>query len=207
VKLLLKFVTVQDSPLNHSTFPLAHTTPQVQSVSPAPAAMILTLTDAKKHHIKRVSLVILLLLYHNSLRDRLRLLRQSVVQANEAPWHRIFLHGDSTSFLHMTGLTHEVFRSLVDYLFDLVFIARHHRRGRLHSLPPDGYLGIFLFYLGNTTSYKHLCMFFGISPSVCSHIINKMLSKVVKRLRNHPFAQVRFPDEHKMREYVDMVQL
>jgi hypothetical protein len=56
-------------------------------------------------------------------------------------------------------------------------------------------------------SYKHLCMLFGITPSVCSRIIKKMLSKVVRKLRNHPFAQVRFPDEHKMREYADMVQL
>jgi len=56
-------------------------------------------------------------------------------------------------------------------------------------------------------SYKHLCMLFGITPSVCSRIINKMLSKVVRKLQNHPFAQVRFPDENKMREYADMVQL
>ncbi len=55
-------------------------------------------------------------------------------------------------------------------------------------------------------SYKHLCMLFGIPPSVCGRIINKMLSKVVRKLRNHPFAQVRFPDQHKMREYADMVQ-
>jgi hypothetical protein len=34
-----------------------------------------------------------------------------------------------------------------------------------------------------------------------------MLSKVVRKLWNHLFAQVRFPDEHKMREYADMVQL
>jgi hypothetical protein len=156
--------------------------------------MVLTLTDAKKRRIKRVSLVLLLLLYHNSLRDRSRLLRQSVVQANEAPWRRLFLHGDSTSFLHMTGLTREAFRSLLDYLFDLDFIARHRRPGRPLSLPPEGNLGLFLFYLGSTMNYKHLCMLFGITPSVCSHIINKILSKVVRKLRNHPFAQVRFPD-------------
>ena len=106
----------------------------------------------------------------------------------------------------MTGLTREIFRSLLD-LFDLDFIARHCHCGRPHSLPPGGYLGLFLFYLGRTMSYKHLCMLFGIAPSVCSRIINKMLRKVVRKLRNHPFAQVRFPDEHKMRGKVDMVQL
>jgi hypothetical protein len=56
-------------------------------------------------------------------------------------------------------------------------------------------------------SYKHLCMLFGITPSACSRIINTMLSKVTRKLWNQPFAQVRFPDEHKMREYADMVQL
>ncbi len=30
---------------------------------------------------------------------------------------------------------------------------------------------------------------------------------MVRKLRNHPFAQIRFPDKHKMREYADMVQL
>jgi hypothetical protein len=50
-------------------------------------------------------------------------------------------------------------------------------------------------------------MLFGITPPVCSRMINKMLSKVLRKLQNHPFAQVRFPDEHKMREYADMVQL
>ncbi len=139
----------------------------------------LTDADAKKRRIERVSLVILLLLYHNSLRDRSYLHRQSVVQENEAPWRRLFLHGDSTPFIHMTGLTREAFRSLLDYLFDLDFIAPHRHRGRAHSLPPEGYLGLFLFYLGSTMSYKHLCMFFVITPSVCSRIINNMLSKVV----------------------------
>jgi hypothetical protein len=139
-----------------SPTPPFHSTPQVQSVSPA--TMVLTLTDTKKRHIKRVSLVIYLLLYHNSLRDWSYLLRQSVLCANEAPWRRLFLRGDSTSFLHMTGLTHEAFRSLLDYLFDLDFIARHRRRVRPLSLSPDGYLGLFLFYLGSTMSYRHLCM-------------------------------------------------
>ncbi len=169
--------------------------------------MVLTLTDAKKRCIKRVSLVLLLLLYHNSLRYRSYLLRQSVVEANEAPWQRLFLHSNRSSFLHMTGLTRKAFRSLLDYLFDLDFTAHHRRRRRPLSLPPDGYLGLLLFYLGSGMNYKHLCMLFGITPSVCSRIINKMLSKVVRKLRNHLFAQIMFPDKHKMREYADMAQL
>jgi hypothetical protein len=33
-----------------------------------------------------------------------------------------------------------------------------------------------------------------------------MLKKVVRRLWSHPFAQVKFPDAAKMREFADMVQ-
>jgi hypothetical protein len=54
--------------------------------------------------------------------------------------------------------------------------------------------------------YKHLCLIFGITPSVCSRVINTMLKKVVQRLRSHPFAQVKFPNAAKMREFTDMVQ-
>ncbi len=39
-------------------------------------------------------------------------------------------------------------------------------------------------------SNRHLCMLFGITPSFCGRIINKMLSKVVSKLRNHPFASL-----------------
>ena len=121
MELLLKIVTVPKFGWNFFSDgafldPLVHTAAR-QSVSSA--AMVLALTDAKKRCIKRLSLVICLLLYHNSLRDRACLLRQAVLRANEAPWRRLFLHGDSTPFLHMTGLTRKAYRSLLDYLFDL----------------------------------------------------------------------------------------
>jgi hypothetical protein len=54
--------------------------------------------------------------------------------------------------------------------------------------------------------YKHLCLICGIILSVCSRVINTMLKKVVWRLRSDPFAQVKFPDAAKMREFADMVQ-
>jgi hypothetical protein len=120
--------------------PLVHTAAQ-QSVSSS-ATMVLTLTDVKKRHIKRLFLVICLLLYHNSLRDRSCLLRQAVLRGNKAPWRRRFLHSDSTSFLHMTGLTHKAFRSLLDYLFDLDFIARHRRQMVRYILLPLIFLGV-----------------------------------------------------------------
>jgi hypothetical protein len=56
-------------------------------------------------------------------------------------------------------------------------------------------------------NYKHLCLIFGITPTVFSRLVNWMLKKVVRLLRGHPFARVKFPNGEKMREYVDMVRM
>ena len=106
----------------------------------------------------------------------------------------------------MTGLTQPTFAMLLDYLFDLEDIVHRRRHGCPRLLGPEGCLGLLLFYLGSTMNYKHLCMLFGVTPSVCSRVINMMLKKVVRGLRSHPFAQVKFPDAVKMREFADMIQ-
>ncbi len=88
----------------------------------------------------------------------------------------------------------------MDHVFDLEALARH-CCGHPHLLDPEGYLGLLLFYLGSTMNYKQLCLIFGITLSVSSHGINWMLKKIVRALRDHPFARVKFPDREKMREY------
>jgi hypothetical protein len=56
-------------------------------------------------------------------------------------------------------------------------------------------------------TYKHLCLIFGITPTVFSHSVNWMLKKVVRLLRGHPFARVKFPSGEKMREFANMVRM
>jgi hypothetical protein len=56
-------------------------------------------------------------------------------------------------------------------------------------------------------NYKHLCMIFGVMPSVCGWVICMMLQLIVWRLSNHPIVQVKFPNPVKMRQFADMVQL
>ncbi len=70
----------------------------------------------------------------------------------------------------------------------------------------DGYLGLFLFYLGSTMQYKHLCLIFGLTPTVCGKAINWMLRRSVRLLADHPFAKVEFPDDVKMREFANMAK-
>ena len=118
----------------------------------------------------------------------------------------VYDHGNSNSFLHMTGLTRSAFRSLLDYLFDLDAIVRRRRRGRPRSLGPDGELGLLLFYLGSTMTVKHLCLIFGVVPSVCRQVIHSMVKKAVKLLRSHPMARVAFPNKATMSVFANMVQ-
>ncbi len=54
--------------------------------------------------------------------------------------------------------------------------------------------------------YKHLCLLFGITPSVCARVINTMLKRVVRKLRYHPIARIKFLDAVAMRKFADMVK-
>ena len=162
--------------------------------------------DDNAQRLWRLLLLILLIHLHNNIRDRHILLHQALVQPLDSPSMKLYQSADPLSFLHMTSLTRPTFAMLLDYLFDLEDIVGHCRRRRPRLLGPEGCLGLLLFYLGSTMNYKHLCMLFGITPSVCSRVINMMLKKVVRGLRSHPTAQVKFPDAVKMREFADMIQ-
>ena len=167
--------------------------------------ILLSYVNDANRRIQWIMLVILLLEYHNSIRDRHILLRPAIVDPSASAWRKLYEKADSASFLHMTGLTREAFRALLEYVFDLEEFTRR-RRGRPRSIGPDGYLGLLLFYLGSTMNYKHLCLIFGLTPSVCGRAINFMLRRTVRLLKGNPFAKVKFPSDAKMREFADMVQ-
>jgi hypothetical protein len=48
-------------------------------------------------------------------------------------------------------------------------------------------------------------MIFGITPSTCSEVINKMLPLVVRKLKRHPMAAVKFPDAGKMEYFARLI--
>ena len=54
---------------------------------------------------------------------------------------------------------------------------------------------------------KWLCLLFGITPSTCSHFINAMISRVCTHLAAHPLAEVRFPNDEKMKRFAEQIQL
>ncbi len=138
---------------------------------------ITMLADAQRHCLQRLLLIILLIQYHSSICHWSYLLCQAILKPHQSPWKKLYLQADDTLFFHMTRLILEGFRLLLQYLFDLEDITHHCRRGRPCLLHPDGYLGLLLFYLGSTIYDKHLCLIFGITPSVSSQVIWFMLKK------------------------------
>jgi hypothetical protein len=107
----------------------------------------------------------------------------------------------------MTGLTRRAFHILLNTLFpdnNLQPIWR--RRGRPDLLDPATQLGLYLFFIGSTMGIKHLCLIFGVTPSRCSGVINNMIKLVVKKLKRHPLAKVKFPNEEKMAHFAQLIQ-
>ena len=104
----------------------------------------------------------------------------------------------------MTGLSRQAFSLLHDVLF-LGQQPQRAGRGRPQLMHSTAQLGLFLFYIGSTMGMKHLCMIFGITPSTCSEIINKLLTKVVHKLIRHPLARVQFPNAEKMEYFARLI--
>jgi hypothetical protein len=135
---------------------------------------------------------------HNSVRRRTKLHRCAMLSPSESPWQRLYYHGDRSSFLHMTGLTRRAFTALLNTLFtDSNQQPNVLRRGRPDLLDPIAQLGLYLFFIGSTMGIKHLCLIFCVTPTRCSAVINKILRLVIVKLKRHPLAMVRFPNEEK----------
>jgi hypothetical protein len=107
----------------------------------------------------------------------------------------LYRHGDDSSFLNLTGLLRQAFNQLYYVLF---LDEQRQRTGRPQLMHPTAQLGLYLFFIGRTMGNKHLCLIFGITPSVCSMVINKMMFLVVHKLKRHLLAQVKFPNADKM---------
>ncbi len=127
-------------------------------------AMAAILTRRQKWTIKVLMALVLMACYHNSLRVRSYLLRAVLVLPSLSPWRKLYDEGDSSSFLHVTGLTQEAFDSLLYVAIPPGHSMRRQRRGRPWSLPPDGMLGLLLCYLGRQMTIKWLCLIFWDHP-------------------------------------------
>jgi len=98
-------------------------------------------------------------------------------------------------------------RHAISLLHDVLFVGQQQRtgQGRPKLMDPNAELGLFLFFIGSTMGYKHLCLIFDFTPTVCSRVMNKMLKLVVKKLKRHPLARVKFPNAEQMEYYAQLI--
>ncbi len=83
----------------------------------------------------------------------------------------------------MTGLSREPFQELTIALFvdnnqQPIFCI-----DRPKLMDWTAQIGLYLIIFGSTMGIKNLCIDFGLVPSCCSDVINKILWLVVKKLK------------------------
>jgi hypothetical protein len=119
-----------------------------------------------RRKVRYLLLIVMLIHAHNLVRRRTKLHRCAVLSPSESPWQKLYYHGDSSSFLLMTGLTRRAFTVLLNMLFvdnNQQHIVR--KRGRPDLLDSIAQLGLYLFFITSTMGIKHLCMIFGVVPT------------------------------------------
>jgi len=143
----------------------------------------------------------------NNIRNRHYLTRSAILLPKFAPWRHLLKHGDSLSFLELTGMTRECFMMLHAEIRKLEPFRRrlNRRKGRPKLLSLKDEIGLVLFYLTSHLRTKHLCLMFGIVPSVCNDTINRMLIAIITALDKHPSARVRFPTAEEMKRLSELV--
>ena len=111
-----------------------------------PSVMTVIITPEKKRRLIVVFAVVLLCHYHNSIRERSFLTREAILLPSVSPWRQLMDYTDDSSFLHMTGLTRFAFNELLHILIPPDDSLHQRKKGRQWSLPPDGHLGLLLYF-------------------------------------------------------------
>jgi hypothetical protein len=158
-----------------------------------------------RRRVRYLALLLLLIHANNSVRNCSYLHHCAILAPAESPWMKLYHYGDDSSFLTMTGMSRPAFLQLFDALF-MDGHQQHYRGGQPPLMDPIAQLGLYLFFVGSTMGIKHLCLIFGITPSVCRHTITAMLSLVVQKLKIHPWARVEFPDVDQMASFARQIK-
>ena len=144
----------------------------------------------------------------NSMRDRHYLTRSAILLPKLSPWRHLLRHGDDISFLELTGMSRPCFMLLYKEIQKLGPIRnrlRRRRAGRPKMLTLKDEIGLLLFFLTSHLKTKHLCLMFGVVPTVCNDTIRRMLFHVIAALEHHPSARIKFPSEVEMRRLAELV--
>jgi hypothetical protein len=148
-----------------------------------------------------------LAVYSNTIRRRHKIHRAGILPADVSPWRHLLNNGDEASFLNLTGFSKEAFERLHIALYPN-HLVRQQNMGRPSLLSTRDKLGLLLFYCGSTMNLHELCIIFGITPTRCSDILNKVLLLAYNRLKNNLIARIHWPSSRAEKEfYADLVRI
>jgi hypothetical protein len=127
---------------------------------------------------------------YNRARKRRKLLKRALVPIRLSAWNRLLSYADESSFLEVTGFSFSSFRSLVQLLNRNDSRQRSVRAGRPWALDYNGRSGVLLFYLGSQMRTKHLCLLFGVTPTVIERVLEDSMRMVINILTYNPTGRL-----------------
>ncbi len=120
--------------------------------------------------------LVLLACYHNSLRVHSYLLRAALIPPSLSPRRKLYDDGDSSSFLHVTGLSRERPSTLFSILWFRLVTACANNAGGGHGCSHRTGCWAFCFVIWVARwALGGFVWFFGITPSPCPRILKKSL--------------------------------
>ena len=112
-----------------------------------------------------LAILVALVNYYNSLRDKHYITRSAVLEPDQSPWNKILHDGDDVSFLNLTGFTKPVFYELVHDLFpNLNNPPESRKRGRPAKLDEYAKTGLYLYFCNSKMEKNIYALYLELYP-------------------------------------------
>lgn len=168
----------------------------------------------KKRLDKKILLLILVAAFCASIaaylrlssrvRDRHYLVQRCLLNYNQSPWMKLYLHGDDIGFLNTMGFTRVVFNDIL-VPFTARWEARPHGLGiQVTKINAAMLLGLALHYLNSTMAQHTLKMVFGMTQ-VSRHLKLglELLYATLKHDLHH--ARIQWPSHEEIHKWAEMI--
>jgi hypothetical protein len=165
--------------------------------------MMMMIQSNQNRNISIISIICALILLKRKIRNRLYITNQILLEPSRSPYQRLLANGDDSHFIHLMGVSIDVFRDLLNEITPLFDIKE---KGRWRRLNPAASLGLALHYLNSTMKQKSLQLIFGAGPATLCRTLKQTLDILLIVLKNMHAARIRWPSRKQCEKYAAMVQ-
>jgi hypothetical protein len=137
-----------------------------------------------------VVVLIALLRYRESVRNRAYLTRNSLLAPDRSAWAKLWACGHDSELICTTGFDRKTFMRIAAEFVRVQGVAA---TGRPRLLDHNGQLGLVLHWLNSRMTGKNLCQIFGLPPATISRYLTEGAKNLLTALRQMPAARIRFP--------------